>query len=341
MTRAIPYLLVTALLLYGCMGSRHDRDPPPVCARPLPAHLQHSAPNALPAVVWYELLFKGYRDGISDDLVDCTGEPLAWTPLPSSCVEGEPESSARQRRRTLGASELIIRHAGGEYWFGWAPYLAFDNGMSEGPLAIARVHAGKLEARALGNLRAYTRRVRLEVRKLGRAHILVAEGEWCGAASSVPASAAAPRPAVCTRGTRLLWLDRQRFRERPLRSATLRSCLGPAWFAQTDVRETQLSTRWSRRLQRDLALAYEDELITVDEHITVNDQDLSSPALPARRFREAQARIRISLEAGELLSEGQSLWNAIRTEDGATSVPFDATRPLQTSVEPARARTGE
>lgn len=340
MTRAIPCLAVCAVLLWGCVGSRHDRDPPPVCARPLPSHLQHTAPDALPAVVWYELLFKGYRDGISEDLVDCTGEPLAWTPLPSACVEGEPESSARQRRRKLRADELIIRHAGGEYWFGWAPYLAFDNGMSEGPLAIARVHGGKLEARALGNLRAYTRRVRLEVRKLGRAHILVAEGEWCGASSTVQSSAEAARPKVCARGTRLLWLDRQRFRERPLRSATLRSCLGPAWFPQTDVRETRLSTRWSRTLQRDLALAYEDELITVDEHITVSDQDLSSPSLPARRFREAQARIRVSLEAGELLSEGQSLWNAIRIEDGATSVR-DTAHPRPNSVEPGRERTGE
>ncbi|MEY4508365.1 MAG: hypothetical protein RLZZ450_487 [Pseudomonadota bacterium] len=311
-------LLLGVLLACGCVGGRRDRDPPPVCVRPLPAHLQHTAPDALPAVVWYELLFKGYRDGISADLVDCSGEPIAWAPLPSSCVEGEPESTVRQRRRALRADELIIRHAGGEYWFGWAPFLAFDNGMSEGPLAIARVHAGKLEVRALGTLRAYSKRVRLEIRKLGQAHILVAEGEWCGASASPRSPLEQPSASTCARGTRLLWLDRQRFRERPLRSLTVRSCLGPAWFPQTDVRATQLNTRWSRTLQRDLALAYEDELITVDEHITVSDLDVSSPSLPARRFREAQARIRVSLEAGELLSEGQSLWNAIRTEDGAT-----------------------
>lgn len=321
--------LVLSVWLCGCVGSRRDREPPPVCTRALPSHLRDTAPDALPAVVWYELLFKGYRDGISDDLVDCSGEPLAFTPLPGSCVQGEPESHLRQRRHTLRADELIVRHAGGDYWFGWAPYLAFDNGMSEGPLAIARVHAGKLEARALGNLRAYATRARLEVRKLGRAHILVAEGEWCGASLASEAQAETSRASTCARGTRLLWLDRQRFRERPLRSATVRSCLGPAWFPQTDRRELRLSARWSRTLQRDLALAYEDELITVDEHITVNDHDLSSPSLPPRRFREAQARMRVSLEAGELLSEGQSLWNAIRIEDGATGGPVDSPGPIR------------
>jgi CRP-like cAMP-binding protein len=169
--------------------------------------------------------------------------------------------------------------------------------------------------------------VRLEVRKLGRQHILVAEGEWCGTDAYLLSRPGAPGAATCARGTRLLWLDRQRFRERPLRSATVRSCLGPAWFPQTDLREAKLSTRWTRTLQRDLALAYEDERILVDEHITVNDQDAQQPSLPARKFREAQARIRVTLEAGELLSEGQSLWTAIRTQDGNTT-PQPAPLPI-------------
>ena len=301
-------LLLATLPLLACHGSARDRDPPPVCTLSLPRHLQHTSPDKLPASVWYQLLFKGYRDGITSDLVDCSGEPIVWAALPGSCLEREPPSRERQRRRQLGQDELIVRHAGGDYWFGWAPFVAFDNGMSEGPLAIARVHHGALEVRAIGNLRAYTKRVGLEVRKLGGQHILVAEGEWCGARQT------------CARGTRLLWLDRQRFRERPLRSSTLRSCLGPAWFPHIEVIETKLNKRWSRKLQRDVALAYQDELILVDEHISVNDYDLSQPSLPPRLFREAQAQVRVTLEGGELLSEGQSLWSAIRVEDGSTEL---------------------
>jgi len=338
------FLLLAALNLSACLGSARDHDPPAVCALSLPKHLQHTSPEALPASVWYQLLFKGYpaslvrgasassEDGSATDLVDCSGEPIVWAPLARSCLAGEPESTVRQRRWPRGQDELILRHAGGEYWFGWAPFLAFDNGMSEGPLAIARVYRGKLEVRALGTLRAYTRRARLEVRKLGPHHLLVAEGEWCGAratprsraeeprAWTLGSRAEEPRASACSRGTRLLWLDRQRFRERPLRSATLRSCLGPAWFAQRDVLEAQLNQRWNRKLQRDVALAYQDERILVDEHITVNDHDLLQPSLPPRLFREAQAQIQLTLRAGELLCEGQSLWNAIRVEDGATEL---------------------
>jgi len=115
-----------------------------------------------------------------------------------------------------------------------------------------------------------------------------------------------------------MWLDRQHFRVRPLRSATVRSCLGPAWFPQSEVIETHLGPRWRRALQHDVALAYEDERILADEHITVNDRDLDQASLPARLFREAQAQVRITLKDGEFLSEGQSLWNAIRTEEGST-----------------------
>lgn len=299
-------LLFAALgLLAGCR-SRAPSSPPAVCALTLPAHLRHTSPETLPRSVWYELLFKGYREGIAQDAVDCSGEPIAWSPLAATCVEGEAEVRELARQQKLPDELLVIRHAGGDYWFGWAPFVVLDNGMSEGPLAIARNHDGKLEVRAIGNLRAFPGRARLEVRKLGRDHILVAEGESCGARGT------------CARGTRLMWLDRQHFRVRPLRSASVRSCLGPAWFPHSEVIETALGPRWRRALQHDVALAYEDERILVDEHITVNDRDLEQSSLPARLFREAQSQVRITLEDGEFMSEGQSLWSAIRTEDGAT-----------------------
>ena len=293
-----------------------DKDPPAVCALVLPKHLEHTNPDELPAEVWYSLLFKGYKDGIVNDPVDCSGEPVAWTPLPNSCAEGEPVTLEKERKHELGQADLVIRNAGGEYWFGWAPFVSFDNGMSEGPLAIARLHKGKLEVRAIGNLRAYAKRPRLEVRKLGKEHILAAEGELCD-----------DKQKNCQRATRLMWLDRQHFRVRPLRSATVRNCLGPAWFPQTELLSARLNKRWNRVLQRDVALAYQEGMILVDEHITVNDRDGDAPTLPPRLFREAQAQIRVTLEAGEFLSEGQSLWNAIRIEDGSTELQASARNP--------------
>lgn len=296
------------LTLTACRGAERPKEQAAVCVLTLPKHLEHTSPDALPPEIWYALLFKGYRDGIGPDPVDCSGEPIGWTALPSSCNEQEGISAEMERARELTSEQLVIRHAGGDYWFGWAPYVKFANGMSEGPIAIARLHEGKLEARATGSLRSYAGRPRLEVRRLGEQYILVAEGENCTSA------------ATCARATRLMWVDRQRFRVRPLRSATVRSCLGPAWFPHEETLERRLNNHWSRVLKRTTALAYDAEKISLQEHITVTDRDTERPTLPPRLFRDAQAQLTVTLKGGEFLSEGQSLWKAIKIEDGSTEL---------------------
>jgi len=306
-------IMIGALGAAGCRSKTPEQHPP-VCASRLPAHLAHTKPDQLPAEQWYKLLFKGFHDGTGgEDPVDCSGEPVEWTPDPTTCVDKEPPARELFPRQPLQSADLIVRHAGGEYWFGWAPYRRFEGGMSEGPIAIARLHEGRLEARALGTLRAFTKRARLEVRKLGKQHILTAEGESC------------VKPNDCQRGMRLMWLDRQRFRVRPLRSATVRNCLGPAWFPLLEVTNVRLNARWHRVLSRSIALAFEQDYILLDEHVTVNDRDVGQPSLPPRLFREAQAQLKITIEAGELLSAGHSLWSAIRMEDGSTELPAPPT----------------
>lgn len=303
-------------LLAACRGAEEPAEQPAVCVLHLPEHLQHIKPDAMPARGWFQLLFKGYRDGIGPEPVDCSGEPISWTALPDGCVDSEPEAVEILPRKEPTQEDLIIRHAGGEYWFGWVPYRRFENGMGEGPLAIARLHKGKLEARALGNLRAYVQRARLDVRKLGQHYILVAEGEHCVSKTE------------CDAATRVMWLDRQRFRTRPLRSATVRTCLGPAWFPQLERIEKRLSKRWVRQLTRAVSLAMDETQILVDEHVTVNDRDVEQPNLPPRLFREAQGQLRVTLEGGEFMSEGQSLWRAIRMEDGSTELTAETQEAL-------------
>ena len=297
----------------GCRAETPTDEYPAVCVSRLPEHLEHTKPDGLPAEQWFKLLFKGFHDGTGEDPVDCSGEPVEWTPDPASCVDKEPMARELLPRQPLKAEDLIVRHAGGEYWFGWAPYRRFEGGMGEGPIAIARLNKGRLEARALGTLRAFTKRARLEVRKLGKQHILTAEGEYC------------EKPSDCLRGMRLMWLDRQRFRARPLRSATVRNCLGPAWFPLTEVVNVKLNARWHRVLSRSISLAFEEGHILLDEHVTVNDRDVGQPSLPPRLFREAQSQLKITIEAGELLSAGHSLWSAIRMEDGSTELPAPPT----------------
>lgn len=305
LARLFALCMLSAITL-ACKGTRTPVEAPAICALELPASLAHKAPNALPAATWFELMFKGYRDGIPQDAVDCAGEPVAWPETPARCAEGEPREVLISRSQRLSAEQLVVRHAGGDYWFGWAPYARYADGMHEGPLVIARNHDGRLEVRAAGTLRAYPTRARLEVRNFGGQHLLIAEGEHCQGADP------------CVRGTRLMWLDRQQFRVRPLRSASQRGCLGPAWFPAQERHEVRLDKRWRRTLERDLDLAFGERELVIDEHIRVRDHDVTQPALPARAFRDAEAQLRITLVEGELLSEGQSLWKSIQIEDAAT-----------------------
>ncbi len=298
--------LWVALLILAACHSRAPHEAPAICAHPLPALLAHKSPNALPAQAWFELMFKGYRDGIPEDAVDCAGEPIEWPEL-AHCTEGEPSSVLQERRKKLGSEQLVVRHAGGDYWFGWAPFKRFADGMQEGPLVIARNHEGTLEVRAAGTLRAYPTHAKLEVRELAGHHLLIAEGELCGERG-------------CARATRVMWLDRQHFYARPLRSASQRQCLGPAWFPHHEQLEVRQGERWRRVLERELSLAFHEHGLVVDEHIRVRDHDQSAPSLPARAFRDAAAQLKITPVQGELLSEGHSLWRSIQVEDAATHV---------------------
>lgn len=296
-------LTVSSLLLHaGCRGPKTP-EPLPVCSVALPKHLVHTKPDALPASVWYGLLIKGYAKTAASDAVDCSGEPIAWAEPEARCAD--VDHASRTARGPIKDDELVVRSAGGEFWFAWAPLWKLDNGMSEGPLAVAYSDGGRLEARAIGTIRGYPQRARIEVHHLGSEYILSVEGEHCAA------------PSQCTRATRLAYLDRQRFRGRPLRAASVRSCLAPAWFPLSERITRKLDERWARMLTRELSLAYDESGITVDEHILVQDRDLAHASLPPRLFREAQSRMRISIREGELMTEGQSLWNSIRLEDAS------------------------
>jgi hypothetical protein len=292
------------LLLLAACHSRTPSEPAAICARPLPELLAHKGPNALPAQVWFELMFKGYQDGIPEDAVDCAGEPIA-SPELGRCADAEPRALLVERRAKLASEHLVVRHAGGDYWFGWAPFKRFTDGTREGPVVIARNRAGTLEVRAAGTLRAFSERVKLEVREVADQHLLIAEGEHCD-------------QGRCARATRLMRLDRQHFLARPLRSLSQRQCLGAAWFPHHEQLELKLGERWRRVLERELSLAFDAHGLVIDEHIRVRDHDLSQPALPARAFRDASAQLRITPTQGELLSEGHSLWRSIQVEDGAT-----------------------
>jgi len=308
--RVLGCLLVVALL--GCRGATLPPTVAPLCTAALPPPLAHVSPDALPASTWERILLKRTGDGLGADAVDCAGEPIAVAPLPTECVEPEPPAALLAEAKVLAPEHLVVRHASGDLWFVWAAYRLLASGMREGPLALVRSHAGTLEVRAAGTLRAYAAHARLEVRAVGGEHVLLAHGEHCSGDAS------------CVRGTRLMWLDRQRFRSRPLRASTVHRCLGPAWFPEREALERRLDARWTRTLERTLALDLDASRLRVVEQVRVLDRDGEQPALPPRLFRRAQAELTIAVSEGELRSEGQSVWPAIRAQDGATDLPATA-----------------
>jgi hypothetical protein len=276
---------------------------PPLCAVTLPPSLVHATVDTLPASLWFGLLIKGYAGTPGTDAVDCAGDSIAWAALSDGCGDGE--TARPLRRGPVRDDELLLRHAGDDYWFAWAPLWKLDDGTAQGPLAIAQRRGDRLEVHAIGTVRGYPRHARIAMHRMGASYLLSVEGEHC------------PRPDACARGVRLATLARQRFAARPLRAASTRTCLSPAWFPLREQVTRRLDEHIERELTRDLALRFRADVLTVEERIVVRDRDRAQSGLPARLFRESASRIRVRATQGELLAEGQSLWQAIREQDAA------------------------
>ncbi|MET0344304.1 MAG: hypothetical protein ABW252_25030 [Polyangiales bacterium] len=313
--RARLFLLSASLLtLTACHRQVRPPSPSALCTLALPARHAHTSPAALPASLWLALLIRHHdrldergASPLARDAVDCAGEPIGMAPLPSTCPADDagPAQLLPPNARTQA---LVLRHAGGAHWFAWAPLWRRSDGTAEGPLAIARRGAAGLEVRAIGSVRGYPQRARIGVHRVASRWVLGVEGEHCAS------------PGRCVRAVRLAYLERLRFRDRPLRAASTHACVAPAWLPLHEEVLRPLGAHGVRGLRRELAVAYEPDAIIVDEHIVVRDRDARHDAAPSRLFREAQSRLRIRPEGGELLTEGQSLWDAIRARDAALDV---------------------
>ena len=287
----------------ACRGQVRAPPSPALCAVTLPRSLSRTTTDALPASLWFGLLIKGYDGTPGVDAVDCAGAAIAWPSLPPGCFDDE--AAQPLRRGPVRDEELLLRQAGDDEWFAWAPLWKLDDGTAQGPLAIVQRHHERLEVRALGTVRGYAKRARITLHRMGQSQLLSVDGEHC------------TRPDACERGVRVAVLAREHIDARPLRAASTRACLSPAWFPLRQRSTRLLDERWERELTRELALRFGPEVITIHERIVVHDRDRALASVPPRLFRESESRIRVRAREGELLTEGQSLWRAIRAQDAS------------------------
>ena len=269
--------------------------------------MARTASEALPASLWFELLIKDYDGTPHTDAVDCAGAAVVWPALPSDCAEDEPALALR--RGPVHDEELVLRRAGDDdQWFAWAPLWKLDDGTAQGPLALVARRGERLEVRALGTVRAYAKHARITRHRLGTSHLLSVDGERCA------------RADTCERAVRVVLLARDHIEARPLRAASTRGCLAPAWFPLRQQLTARLDAHRVRELTRELALRFGPEVITLHERVVVRDRQRQPLGAPTRLFRESESRIRVHASQGELLTEGQSLWRAIREQDGSVDL---------------------
>ena len=264
----------------------------------------------------FERLLLATRDDAS---TLCDGSPLAFPALPDGCAEPEPELRAIESP-PASRNELVLRPAGGDFWLAFLPVRRYEGGLADGPIAILRYVDGRLDVRALGTLRAYPNRLRLEIAHVGSAYVLVADGESCDDAGT------------CVRATRLLLLEGQRFVARPLTSAS-GECLGAAWFPRAETRVARLGAHAERTFDRTVELAFEPEQVVVNEHIVVHDADPSDRALPARLFRRASVErlIHVTGAEGAFRTTGDSLFRAMLVDEASLAAPRDASDRASTA----------
>jgi hypothetical protein len=289
--------VLASSLAAGCAGGQHPWSGDRLC------RLEKDAPgDPQDPVAWIELLLQGYdrRTGrATSPAVDCTGAQVRWETPALLCAD---PSTARVALpdRPLGPEDVIVSPLDEDRRLVWVITNRFASGDALGPAAVVQVRPRRLEVLAIGPLRANPVRARLAIERIGKAAVLVAQGEQCASAD----------PASCTRGARLMPLVGDRFRPVSVTNDA-GGCLSPAWFYLAREESERLPSGWRRRTRLDGNLVYSPAGVTVQEQVVVQDFDPRNPATPPRLFRRAESDLVVRMEEDRFRAEGASLWTRI------------------------------
>jgi hypothetical protein len=322
--------LVLATGLTGC--KKRDSGDMPICATEVAGGTAvESEVRELSPDIWYSIMLQGFdRDRMlaGDDPKDCTGTSTL-TPTPPPVTEGEepPEdptmvagckiggdpAADRLPARPLTPDDIVISEGPDNMSLVWVQATHYKTGEASGPVAMVQWTKAGIAVRALGTLRAHTKKAQMHIEVAGDQRILFVKGEECNLEES----------KVCKQVARLLPIINGRFVTVPLKLAAEESqgadvCLGDAVFALSEQYTSNLPDGKVRKFEIVRSIDFKTGTPKISEVVKITDADPTQPDAKPEPFREAN-QDRMLVYKDRYFETRGSLWEDMLQEHGSVA----------------------
>ena len=329
-------------LLAGC--PKPPEGPIPICEAAVAGGTAvESEVQELPADIWFSILLRGFdreQRLAGDDPQDCVGDSVLTPTPPPIPRDEQPEEGADPNivagcsiapdpsikplpARPLTDEDVVINKGPDGMSLVWVQALHYDNGEATGPVAMVQWTKSGVAVRALGTLRAQTKKARMRIEVAGGQQILVVEGDQCNEEES----------KICKRIMKLLPNIGGRFATVPLKldpdeidddkafTGEVDPCLGEAAFPLFEQYTSNLPDGWIRKFEVNRSVTFDTGVPLVSEQIKIKDKDPEQPEAPPQDFRQAANDRALKYEGRSFLTRS-SVWDTMIQEYG--SVAHDA-----------------
>ena len=334
-------LVALSVPLAGC--KKAPEGPMPICEANVAAGTAtESEAQELPADIWFSILLKGFdrtQRLAGDDPRDCVGDSaLAPTPPPlpsdvqpeegadpnivAGCNIGPDESIAKLPARPLTEEDVVINKGPEGKSLVWVQATHYENGEASGPVAMVEWTTAGVAVRALGTLRAHTKKARMRIEMAEGTQMLVVESDMCNEELG----------KLCIRILKILPNIGGRFVTVPLkidpeedveRPADADPCLGNAEFALMEQYTSNLPDGWIREFVINRSVTFEGGAPLISEQVKIKDKDPEQPDAPAQDFRQA-ANDRTLRYTDRFFATRSSVWDEMIQEYGSVAHDADA-----------------
>ena len=310
----------------------------PICEAAVAAGTAvESEAQELPADIWFSILLKGFdreQRLAGDDPRDCVGDSaLQPTPPPlptgtrleegqdpnlvAGCSIAPDPNVAKLPARPLTDEDVVINRGPEGMSLVWVQATHYDNGEASGPAAMVEWTNSGVAVRALGTLRAQTKKARMRIEVSEGTQVLVVEGDQCNEEVS----------KLCKRVLKILPNINGRFVTVPLKLIAEDlvgdedPCLGDASFALFEQYTSNLPDGWIREFVVNRSVTFDTGAPLVAEQVVIKDKDPTQPDAPPQEFRQASNDRTLSY-GDRFFSTRASLWDDMIQDYG--SVAHDA-----------------
>lgn len=330
---ALPVLSVLLVpALSACV--KKTSGPMPICLTEVAgSEADEVKAQDMPPDVWFSVILRDFNRremAVKRPTKDCSGKTLAPEDEEMAlCLDGDDPPVPLEARALDPEEDFTmtpLEEAGQALV--WVRTEHYDNGLAEGPVAIAEWTKRGVAVRAIGPLAAHPDRVRMSLEAMGDDRVLVVESKVCKDPED---------PKSCGKQTRLLPLIGDRFVARPLLDKDGETCLGPASFDQLRTTEVDLPDGRKRKFTLSRSFDFEEGEVVLSEEVKIEDYNPDNPDLPSELFRKAQLQRRMEItEHGVVTTEG--LWERLLHEHGSVELAKPA--PAKEADAPADAEAG-